>query len=140
MSPFRVAAKIDAMYRGFGIILAIEMAARGVLTILASLGRDTVFQVTASTSFPFTLIGGVLTLVTHLARAESRWRYLCGVVGHLIGMIWAFMFGASILISYFGFHTGSGITGPAFIVLSIIHGGFAYASVKGVTWTHKASP
>lgn len=140
MSPFRVAARIDAIYRWFGVVLALEMIARGVLTVAASLGRDTVFQVTAGWSLPFTLIGGLLMLITHVARSEARWRYIFGAIGHLIGMIWAFMFGGAILISFLLLHSGSGITGPMFIVAAIIHGCFAYASVKGAKWTHRASP
>lgn len=137
MSPHRVAARIDAIYRGVGVGLAVEMVARGVLSLLASIRWDTVYQVTAGWSFPFTLIGGALILACHLNRAEQMRRYVLGALGHLFGLVWAFMFGGAILVSWLLGTVPTAIVAPMFLLAAVVHGMYLYANVKGAKWTRK---
>lgn len=131
------AARLDFLSRAFGVALALEMVARGVLAILATLDQDTVFQITAGVSFPFTLLGGGLMLVCHLGQAERPWRYALGAVGHFLGVVWAFMFGGAILISWLMGVVPTALAAPMFLVGALVHGLYVYTSVEGARWTRK---
>ncbi len=145
MSPYRIAG-LEALFRWCGFGLAIEMAGRSIAVWLAAPGRATVFQVIAAWSLPFTMIGVVLLLIGHfLIHRESTLRYVLSLIGHLIGLVWAFAFGAAILIGWvakliFNQGEGTGITGFAFLFLAALHGGLAYICARRAKWTRLSSP
>jgi len=140
MSPYRIAARIDLLYRLFGVGLAVEMTARGVLTWLATLNpQGSVYQVAAGASLPFTLVGGLTTLVCHATQAEVPWRYWLGSIGHFLGFVWAFIFGGAIMITWATGAAATALSAPIFFLVAGIHLAFLYSSVKGAKWTHRPS-
>lgn len=140
MSPYRMAARIDRIYRLFGVGLALEMMARGVLTWLATLNpQGSVYQVAAASSLPFTLLGGAAILISHLAHTERPWRYWLGLAGHFLGMTWALIFGGAILITWITGAASTALAAPIFFLVAGIHLAFQYSSGAGAKWTHKQS-
>lgn len=127
------------IYRLFGVGLAVEMALRGVLTVMATLNQQNVFQVAAAYSLPFTVLGGAAILVSHLCKSEKPWRYWIGALGHFLGLVWAFIFGGAILISWITGAVGTALSAPVFFLVAGIHLAFQYSSVKGAKWTHNQS-
>lgn len=140
MSPYRIAARIDLVYRLFGVGLALEMMARGVLTWIATLDPSaSVYQTAAASSLPFTLLGGAAILVCHIAHVEKPWRYWLGFAGHLIGLIWGVIFGGAILISWRMGAVSTALSAPIFFLVAGIHLAFQITSGMGAKWTHKQS-
>jgi hypothetical protein len=140
VSPFRIAARIDRIYRLFGVGLAAEMMARGVLTWMATLNPNgSVYQTAAASSLPFTLLGGIAILVCHLCPVEKAWRYWLGFAGHFIGVMWGVVFGGAILVSWATGVTPTALAAPAFLLVAGIHFAFQITSGMGAKWTHKQS-
>lgn len=140
MSPYRIAARIDLIYRMFGVGLAVEMMARGVLTWVATLNpQGSVYQTAAAASLPFTLTGGVLILICHLCPVEKPWRYWLGFAGHFVGVMWGVVFAGAILYSWAIGVTPTALAAPAFLLTAGIHFAFQIMSGMGAKWTHKQS-
>lgn len=145
MSPHRlIAERLETSFRWIGFGLAGEMAVRSVAVFAASPGRDTVFQLVAGWSLPFTLVGSVLIFIGHLFQSELRRRYAAAMIGHALGFTWAFAFGAALVVGWvlaiLDHREATGlILAPVFLLLAALHGAYIYSSARGLKWIHKSS-
>lgn len=137
MSP-KVHDSLEAIFRGVGLGLAVEMAWRSAAVLLAAPREDTVFQVVAGWSIPFVLGGSMLILLGHAITVETAWRHGLAMAGHALGFMWAFAFAASLLIGSIA-GTNTGIVTPIFLGLAALHGCYFYICGRRVKWTRKVS-